>query len=109
MYEYTDATGDTTSCPFASAAGLDEPVTDPALEEMVLWAMREYLSIATENQADMLFLLEHFCGHGFHHDNPESRCYLGPEAELWFDNTCIHPNPRGHEEIAKMFMHVIQE
>ena len=109
LYEYTDGTGDTTSCELASAVGLSEPVTDPALEEMVLWISSEYMRIATQWNADMIFLLEHFCGHGFHHDNPEGRCYLGPDAEMWFDNTCVHPNPTGHEQIANMFFSVIEE
>jgi len=28
---------------------------------------------------------------------------------LWFDLTCIHPNPTGHEVIADMFMDVVLE
>jgi lysophospholipase L1-like esterase len=109
IYEFTDGTGDTTSCGLAEMAGLSEPVTDPALEEMVLWVNSEMMRVATEQDADMLFLLERFCGHGFHHDDPESRCYLGPDAGLWFDNTCVHPNPAGHGQIAGMFMDLVLE
>lgn len=107
LYEYTDGTGDTTSCDLAGLTGLDEPITDPALEEMTLWATREYLEAANAYGADMIFLLENFCGHGFHYDDPESRCYLGPDAELWFDNTCLHPNPTGHQVISEMFYSVM--
>ena len=109
LYEFTDATGDVTSCPTAGLAGYGEAITDPALEEMVLWSMEEFMSIAVDTDSDMLFLLETFCGHGFNYDDPEGRCYRGAEAELWFDLTCIHPNPVGHAKMAEMFMAVIDE
>ncbi len=109
LYEFTDATGDVTSCPAAGLAGFDAAVTDPALEEMVIWSMEQYMSIATETGTDMLFLLESFCGHGFNYDDPSGRCYRGAGAELWFDLTCIHPNPTGHAELAEMFLATIAE
>ena len=109
LYEFTDATGDVTSCPAAGLAGFGEAVTDPALAEMVIWAMEEFMSIAVDTGTDMLFLLETFCGHGFNYDDPDGRCYRGPDAELWFDLTCIHPNPIGHAVIADMFFNVVQE
>ncbi|HIA02548.1 MAG TPA: SGNH/GDSL hydrolase family protein, partial [Myxococcales bacterium] len=109
LYEFTDTTGDTSACPAAAIAGYGEAVTDPALAEMVIWSMEEFMSISVETQSDMLFLLENFCGHGFKYDDPNGRCYRGPEAELWFDLTCIHPNPKGHEVIAEMFMSVVRE
>jgi len=71
--------------------------------------MEEFMSIAVDTRTDMLFLLESFCGHGYNHDNPNSRCYRGPDAELWFDLTCIHPNPTGHRAIADMMMSVVRE
>jgi lysophospholipase L1-like esterase len=108
MFEFTDASGDVNSCPAAGAAGFDETWDHPEwLEEFVIWANEEYMRIAVEHGADMIFLLEKFCGHGFKHDDPTSRCYRGPDAERWFDLTCIHPNPTGHEQIADMFMAVI--
>jgi len=109
LYEFTDGTGDTGSCPTAALAGFGEAVTDPGLEEMVLWSMEQFMNIATETQTDILFLLETFCGHGFNYDDPEGRCYRGADAELWFDLTCIHPNPAGHAVIADMFMDVVNE
>ncbi len=109
LYEFTDATGDTSSCPAADLAGMGGGVSDPALEEMVIWSMEEFMSIAVDTGTDMLFLLESFCGHGYHYDDPSSRCYRGPDAELWFDLTCIHPNPTGHTQIADMFMSVVLE
>jgi lysophospholipase L1-like esterase len=110
MFEFTDGTGDVDSCAAASAAGFDEPWEHPEwLEEFVIWANEQYMAIATETGSDMIFLLEHFCGHGFNHDDPNNRCYRGPDAERWFDATCIHPNPTGHEKIAEMFLAVVDE
>jgi lysophospholipase L1-like esterase len=109
LYEFTDATGDVTSCPGAALAGYGSDIEDPALPEMVVWSMEQYMSIAVDTGTDMLFLLETFCGHGYNRDDPNGRCYRGPDAELWFDLTCIHPNPRGHEVIAEMFLEVVRE
>ncbi len=109
LYEFTDATGDVTSCPAAELAGYTDAVTDPALEEMVIWSMEEFMSISVDTGTDMLFLLETFCGHGFNYDDPDGRCYRGADAELWFDLTCIHPNTTGHEVISDMFLSVVDE
>jgi hypothetical protein len=57
----------------------------------------------------VIFMLEHFCGHGFHNEDPTTRCYRGPGTGRWFDLTCIHPNPTGHARIAEMFLAVIDE
>ena len=79
------------------------------MAEMVVWANEQYMAIATETGADMIFLLESFCGHGFNADDPTAPCYRGPGAETWFDLTCIHPNPTGHQQITDMFMAVVNE
>ena len=110
MYEFTDGTGDTESCSGAGLAGYGGEWEDPdALANMVVWANEQYMSIAVETGTDMIFMLESFCGHGFRRDDPSSPCYRGPGAELWFDATCIHPSPRGHQAIAEMFMAVVDE
>ena len=109
QYEFTDATGDVTACPLASLAGFEAAITDPMLEEMVIWSMEQYMAIATDTRTDMLFLLESFCGHGFNYDDTTGRCYRGADAELWFDLTCTHPNPTGHGELADMFLDTILE
>jgi hypothetical protein len=108
LYEYTDGTGEVTSCPGAALAGFTD-TSDPALQEMVVWAMEEFMSISVDNGTDMLFLLESFCGHGYNRNDPNGRCYRGPNTELWFDLTCIHPNPTGHGVISDMFMDVVNE
>lgn len=109
VYEFTDATGDAAACPLSSVVGLDVDIDDPILEEITIWMEKEYLEIGREYGFDMLFLMETFCGHGFRHDDPEGRCYLGPDTERWFDDTCLHPTPKGHEVIADMFFSVIDQ
>ncbi len=110
MFEFTDGTGDLSACPAAGAAGFAEEWDDPSLlADMVVWANEQYMSIAVEYGVDMIFMLEHFCGHGFNFDDPAAPCYRGPDAELWFDLTCIHPNSIGHRAITDMFEAVILE
>jgi lysophospholipase L1-like esterase len=110
MYEFTDGTGEVESCDVSGLAGFDEPVPSPeALAEKVIWANEQFLQIAVDTGTDMIFMLEEFCGHGFNADNPAAPCYRGPGAEVWFDLTCIHPNPTGHQQLADMFMAVVDE
>ena len=106
-YEYTDATGDVESCPAAAFAGMEGNWIEGA--PAVIHLHERYMEMSVRHGTDIVFLLEAFCGHGFHHDNPESQCYRGPDAEVWFDFTCIHPNPTGHAVIADMFEAVVAE
>ena len=106
-YEYTDATGDTGSCIASAVVGLQG--NQLQLAPAVTHFTERYLEIAVKYQADMVFMLEAFCGHGFHHNDPQSQCYRGPDAELWFDLTCIHPNDAGHAALAEMFQAVVDE
>ncbi len=106
-YEYTDATGDTGSCTASAVVGLQG--NQMQLAPAVTHFTERYLEIAVKYQADMIFMLENFCGHGFHHQDTASQCYRGPGAELWFDFTCIHPNDAGHAELARMFQAVVDE
>lgn len=105
VYEYTDTTGDLSSCPAANLTGnggvfkAGEPIVSHFEEELVRHAV--------ETGSDVLFLLENFCGHGYHRDDPALQCYRGPGAELWFDFTCIHPTPKGHEKIAEYVLNVV--
>ena len=107
IYEFTDGTGDATACPFADLVNLNVDIDDPLLEDIIMWLEREYFEVAKRYEVDMLFLQERFCGHGFHYDDPTTRCYLGPDADIWFDNTCLHPNPTGHAQLAEMFYAII--
>lgn len=108
--EFTDGTGDTQSCPAASVAGFSGAWEDPAaLAELVVYMLDEYMRIAVQHDADLVFFLETFCGHGYHHDDPQAACYRGAGAERWFDATCIHPNPTGHGVLADLFYAVVAE
>jgi hypothetical protein len=109
-YEFTDGTADVQTCDVSGLAGFDKPVPAPAeLKEIMIWVNEQYMSIATEFKTDMIFLLEEFCGHGYENDNPQAPCYRGPGTPRWFDLTCIHPNPAGHDHITDMFMAVVNE
>lgn len=109
-YEFTDGTAEVQSCDVSGLAGFDQPVPSPKdLQALVVWANEQYMSTAVEFGADMIFLLEDFCGHGFNADNPQAPCYRGPGNENWFDLTCIHPNPTGHQHVTDMFMAVVNE
>jgi lysophospholipase L1-like esterase len=107
VYEYTDTSGDLLSCPAASTAGFKAnwPQGAPAIVHL----QEQMMQVAVETQTDMVFLLEHFCGHGYKRADPTLQCYRGPNAELWFDLTCIHPTPTGHQQIANLFQTVIHD
>ena len=109
MYEFTDGTGATNACVAAGLGGIQPWQDKQAQADMVIWANEQYRQIDVETGADMIFNLELFCGHGFNNDNPASPCYRGPDTERWFDDTCIHPNPTGHQQLADMFLAVVDE
>ena len=104
-YEFTDGTGDFASCPTAEALGLDFQISSWALGYLAI--NEAYMKMAVETQSDMVLMMEHFCGHGFHSDDPESGCYKGPETPRFFDPTCIHPTEAGHTRLAELFDTVI--
>ena len=105
-YEYTDATGDLLSCPAASLSGLTGNWLQGA--PAVLHLQERYIEAAVDLGVDMVFTLETFCGHGYHRNDTSSQCYRGPNAEMWFDLTCLHPTPAGHAVIADLFWSVIE-
>ena len=107
VYEYTDGTGDLASCPLSILAGLSGKW--PQGRKAYLKFNEQLVKIAVDTKTDVVFLLENFCGHGFKAKDPTNECYQGPKTETWFDLTCIHPNPTGHAQIAKMFMSVVNQ
>lgn len=106
VYEYTDTSGDLSSCLGASLSGFSGQYPDG--KQAFVHLEEGYMKIAVETQTDMMFMLEHFCGHGYRRNDPSLQCYRGPNAPLWFDLTCYHPNPDGHEQIALQFEKVIE-
>lgn len=109
LYDYTDGTGDLGACDGADLIGYEDALADPDMIEMLSWAQEQYLSVAVETGADMMFMSEAFCGHGFNSDNPDSPCHTGKKQEVWFDFTCIHPNANGHAALADIVTAVIDE
>ena len=108
VYEYTDATGDLNSCPAAKYVGFDGDI--PQMRSAYIEINERFAEISAETQTDMVFMLEHFCGHGFHAEDPTNECYRGPdEAEVWFDATCIHPNPAGHQALSDFFFDIVRQ
>lgn len=107
VYEYTDGMGDPDSCPGAILAGLGGEWPDG--RPVYIHFNEGLIKNAVETGGDAIFLLETFCGHGFHAGDPASECFQGEDAEQWFDLTCIHPNPTGHAQIADMFTAVVDE
>lgn len=106
VYEYTDTSGDLSSCPTASLAGMSGTWAEGA--PAVVMLQEQLMKVAVDTKTDLMFMLEHFCGHGWNNDDPTLQCYRGPNTPRWIDATCIHPNPDGHEQIALQFMKVIE-
>jgi lysophospholipase L1-like esterase len=110
LYEFTDGTGEVEACDASQLAGFDDPVPAPdELADLVVWIEEQYMRIAVETGSDMIFALEEFCGRGFNRNDPTAPCYRGPGEPIWFDLTCTHPNPAGHQQLADMFMAIVQE
>jgi len=112
-FEFTDATGDVSACTLAGVAGFEEGAKPDEQEKVVVHLLEEFMNITVDTQTDMIWLLEHFCGHGFVATGPnadaQNRCYRGPDTPLYFDETCIHPNDSGHKAIFEMFKALVVE
>jgi lysophospholipase L1-like esterase len=106
VYEYTDSTGELDSCPLASVAGFSGTWLEGALALRYLEELM--MEVAVDTSTDMILMGEEFCGHGYRPDTMNT-CYVGPNAETWFDLSCIHPTPVGHGVIADMFEAVVDE
>lgn len=115
-YEFTDGTGETASCGSAEVlSGVEAWQDKEALQLVSTWIADQFMQIAVSSQTDMVFMLEQFCGHGYVMTGPNpdpslgSPCDAGPDAEVWFDETCVHPNAAGHQAIYDMFKAVLLE
>ena len=107
VYEFTDTSADMSSCPTGAIAGFSGQWLSGA--QALVQINEQYMRLATEKGADMVFMSEDFCGHGFKANDPTLQCYRGPGTSTWFDFTCIHPTPEGHTHIAEMFVNTIVE
>lgn len=106
VYEYTDTSGDLSSCPTATLAGMSGKWTEGTAA--VVHMQEQFMKVAVDTKTDMMFMLEHFCGHGWNSDDATLQCYRGPNTKRWLDATCIHPTPDGHEQIANQFLKVLE-
>ncbi|MCA9713467.1 MAG: SGNH/GDSL hydrolase family protein, partial [Myxococcales bacterium] len=106
VYEYTDRTGDLGVCQAAQFQNLSGMW--PEGMPYINYLNEGFMNLAVAYGTDMIFMSEEFCGHGFYFDDMDTVCYE-PDAENWFDFTCIHPTPNGHGNLAGMFMAVINE
>jgi len=107
VYDPTDGTGNLDACVGAQFIGLTGDHLEIA--SAVVHLEETYMQIAVDTKSDMTFMLEQFCGHGFHNDDPANPCYRGPDTPRWFDISCIHPTPEGHAMLAKMFQATVDE
>lgn len=107
VYEFTDTTGDLSACPMADQLGFGGQADEVGFATGYLNAA--WAEIAVETGTDVVFMQEEFCGHGFASTDPENPCYRGPEAEVYFDLTCIHPTPAGHGRLSEMFTAVVDD
>jgi len=104
-----DASRDLSTCPGADLIGMDVGLVDPDFMAVATWMQSEMLRIAVQHDVDMVFMGEAACGHGHMRDDETGRCYRGPDADLWFDLTCMHPSKEGHTGIADLFLSVVDE
>lgn len=105
VYEFTDTTGDLSSCPLADQLGFGGQAREVTFATSYMNA--QFAEIAVETGTDLVFMGEEFCGHGFHSADPALPCYRGPDAPAYFDLTCIHPSPEGHAKLSEMFAAVV--
>lgn len=112
-FEFTDATGDVGSCPAAGLAGFKDWKKPEVQVAIVVSILEAYMDVAVKRKVDLIWMLEHFCGHGFVATKatppPPEACYLGAGTPVWFDETCIHPNDAGHDAIARFMRAAIDE
>jgi len=132
-FEFTDGTGQVDSCqpqaieiPFvgqldlsvfaldvAGLVGFTRWANPRAQQEIISHFLEQYMRIVVEYQVDYVWVLEHFCGHGYvaagREPDVENRCYRPDDPTLWFDASCTHPNDAGHQALFQLFRDVIAE
>lgn len=104
VYEFTDGTGVLDACPIGGFVGLSGTWTNGV--EVFAYLAEQYARVAVDLGADMVFMAEHFCGHGLNNSDPSSPC-LAVAGDVWFANDCIHPNNKGHAALADLFFETI--
>ncbi len=132
-FEFTDGTGRVGACqpesieiPFVGELDLSDLAIDvAALVGFEDWAnpdaqraiisefLEGYMRIMVEYEVDYVWVLEHFCGHGYvaagREPDMSNHCYRPEDPTLWFDASCTHPNDAGHAALFRLFKDVIEE
>ncbi len=102
--DWTDGRGDTAAC-------RDWPALPDERQrffgQMLAHINGQYMRIAVEQGADLVFMQEHFCGHGIHHLRPDPLCLGVPEP--WLDESCRFLVPAGETELSRLFWDVITD
>ena len=99
IYDPTDGLGQVADCFY----GLDLSAMLPDLELINDGS----LDLAVAQGWAWVDLRGHFLGHGFLHAEPAIPEHDPDDASLWFQEDCIHPNPRGHHELRRLFLAAI--
>ena len=97
----------------AALVGFQRWADPVALRRIITEFVEGYMRIVVTYGVDYVWVMEHFCGHGYvaagaepDMDNP---CYRPDDPTLWFDASCTHPNDAGHEALFRLFRDVIAE
>ena len=132
-FEFTDGTGLVDSCQpsaieipligrldlsslaidVAALVGFQNWANPVAQQELISDLLEGYMRIIVEYNIDYVWVLEHFCGHGYvaagREPDMNNRCYRPEDPTLWFDASCTHPNDDGHAALFRLFRQVIEE
>jgi len=97
----------------AALVGFEQWADPTALRAIISEFVEGYMRIVVTYGADYVWVMEHFCGHGYVAAGGEpdmaNSCYRADDPSLWFDASCTHPNDAGHEALFRLFRDVIAE
>jgi hypothetical protein len=99
VYDPSDGVGFVEGCFF----NLEFP---EAPAQLGTWDAR-YRQLAQERGFAVVDLLGAFHGHGYYYGDEANAYYDAADPALWFADDCIHPNPRGHHELRRLFFEAI--
>lgn len=102
--DWTDGRGDTAACRGWPALPNDR---QRFFGRMLAHINGQYMRIAVEQDADLVFMQEQFCGHGIHFRQPDPLCLGMPER--WIQRDCRFLNPEGDAALARLFWAVITD
>lgn len=99
IYDQTDGTGHLLDC---------WPGNDRiALQAAFAAANEGSLALARERGFAWVDTRGHFRGHGGRFDDPTFEAHDPEDPTLWYGD-CVHPDPRGHDELRRLFLAAIE-